>query len=170
MCFAQKSDSTENEVRSVLRCCSFSDYDNQAIANKVFLLTNSNPQSMSFVSEYERSEKKFRQILKQREEMFQKLEDKISDTSKEISHFQEKNEELIDRIKQLDVEIENERNRTLDSIKLGYTNTSTTNSTNQMSNVSTAASVNSPQQGLFNRPRSRIPASNSSDAFRVKKP
>jgi hypothetical protein len=71
----------------------------------------------NIVESYEKSEKIFKQAMKQREEMFQKMEDKLNDTSKEILHFIEKNDELIDRIKQLDIELEAEKNRSIDTTK-----------------------------------------------------
>ena len=48
--------------------------------------------------------------------MFQKLEEKLNDAAKEVTHLQEKNEETIDRIKQLDADIESERSRILDGL------------------------------------------------------
>jgi hypothetical protein len=94
---------------------------------------------LAFVDSYDRSERMFRQIMKQREEMFSKLEEKLNDSAKEVAHFQEKNEELIDRIKQLDLDIESERNRAIDSFTGGsviksYSPT-TTGTTNTSTNI-----------------------------------
>ena len=75
--------------------------------------------ALAFVDNYERQEKMFRQILKQREETFKRLEHRLSEASKEIDHFVKKNEDLIERIKMLDTEIESERSAIIEPLTSG---------------------------------------------------
>jgi hypothetical protein len=75
--------------------------------------------ALAFVDNYERQEKMFRQILKQREETFKRLEHRLSEASKEIDHFVKKNDDLIERIKMLDTEIESERSALIEPLTSG---------------------------------------------------
>lgn len=64
---------------------------------------------------YDRAEQLFEQIMKQRATLFRKIEDNLSQSMREIAVFQEKNEHLIDRIRQLDEAIEHEKRQILEN-------------------------------------------------------
>jgi hypothetical protein len=80
---------------------------------------STNDPSLAFVDNYERHEKMFRQMMKQREEAFKRLEQRLTEANKEIDHFVKKNEDLIERIKLLDTEIEAERSSVIDPLTTG---------------------------------------------------
>jgi len=116
-------------------------------------LRQNNDNPLSFVDTYDRSERMFRQIMKQREEMFQKLEDKLNDAAKEVAHFQEKNEEMIDRIKQLDADIESERNRIIDSLNTSKPNIATATAYTTSPSTTSTSFTSRRRVGQFDKKR-----------------
>eukprot|EP00698_Gefionella_okellyi_P002893 TRINITY_DN12757_c0_g1_i1.p1 TRINITY_DN12757_c0_g1~~TRINITY_DN12757_c0_g1_i1.p1 ORF type:complete len:249 (-),score=58.03 TRINITY_DN12757_c0_g1_i1:57-803(-) len=73
--------------------------------------------SESFTEMFARHEQYFKQVMKQREETFKKLEGSIASAAKEISICQEKNSKLSQRISDLDNMIEDERRKWKDRLE-----------------------------------------------------
>jgi hypothetical protein len=65
----------------------------------------------SFAEMFARHEQYFKQVMRQREETFRKLETSITAASREMSECQEKNSQLSNRINDLDTMIEEERRK-----------------------------------------------------------
>lgn len=71
----------------------------------------------SYAESYARQEAFFKQVMKQREDTFNKLEKALSQTGKEIALCQDKNAQLSERLKDLDKMIEDERRKWRDRIE-----------------------------------------------------
>lgn len=70
----------------------------------------------TFFEYYEKHEQAFKQLMKQRSDMFRKVEEKLNKASSEIAQFQVKNNQLMDRLKQLDTQLEAEKKAVLEKM------------------------------------------------------
>ncbi|KAF0980297.1 hypothetical protein FDP41_013511 [Naegleria fowleri] len=73
-------------------------------------------ESLSVLQAYEANEKIFKQTLQQREEAFKRIEQKLDKICQDVNEFQQRNDLLIERIKNLDNRIENDRLRLIEGI------------------------------------------------------
>eukprot|EP01027_Heterolobosea_sp_BB2_P010326 GEZU01015164.1.p1 GENE.GEZU01015164.1~~GEZU01015164.1.p1 ORF type:complete len:226 (-),score=48.41 GEZU01015164.1:18-695(-) len=82
-----------------------------SVAAASFSAANGLGTTPTYTESFMRHEQFFKQVMKQREETFKKLEKSIMTTQKEIAQCQEKNAHLADRIKELDKMVEDERRK-----------------------------------------------------------
>ncbi|KAL0489396.1 proteasome-associated ATPase [Acrasis kona] len=68
----------------------------------------------SYADTLENQEKIFRQTVKQRAENLRRLEKRLQEAGKQIDHFVEKNQDLTERIRQIDTDIELENNTVIE--------------------------------------------------------
>ncbi|EFC50250.1 predicted protein [Naegleria gruberi] len=71
--------------------------------------------SVTLMQSYETNEKIFKQTLVQREEAFKSIEQKLDKISKEVLDFQTTNDQLIDKIRRLELRIENDRSNLINN-------------------------------------------------------
>ncbi|KAG2391851.1 hypothetical protein C9374_013336 [Naegleria lovaniensis] len=104
---SKRSVATPSHVKSVKPT------KNMSYATKI---GNEFEESMSVLHAYEANEKVFKQTLQQREEAFKRIEQKLDKICQDVNEFQQRNDLLIERIKNLDNRIENDRLRLIDGI------------------------------------------------------
>ncbi len=73
--------------------------------------TKTKPSSLLFEDNTSKVDSMFNQMMKQRNDLYKKFEERVSQVGKEVLLFQDKNEQLIERIKQFDQMLEAEKQK-----------------------------------------------------------